>query len=179
MLLLPHPFFYMNLEGDIMDKVYIGKIVSTHGLKGEVKIISDFPFKDKAFAINNILIIDNQKYKIRTYRHHKIYDMVTLGEYNSINDVEFLLKKKVYINKTDLLLSDDEILDSDLLEFKVIINNNILGQIFEIFKASPTNKVLRIKYNDKIGLIPLNNVNIKIDKKNKTVYINEEDMVIL
>ena len=30
------------------NKVYIGKIVSTHGIKGELRIISDFEYKDKA-----------------------------------------------------------------------------------------------------------------------------------
>ena len=32
-----------------MDKIYIGKIVNTHGIKGEVRILSDFLYKDKAF----------------------------------------------------------------------------------------------------------------------------------
>ena len=34
-----------------MDKVYIGKIVSTHGIKGEIRILSDFPYKDKVFLL--------------------------------------------------------------------------------------------------------------------------------
>ena len=37
-----------------MNKVYIGKIVNTHGIKGELRILSDFPYKDKVFKINNI-----------------------------------------------------------------------------------------------------------------------------
>ena len=32
------------------DYIYIGKIVNTHGLKGEIRIISDFEFKDKVFV---------------------------------------------------------------------------------------------------------------------------------
>ena len=32
-----------------MGNIFVGKIVSTHGIKGEVKIISDFQFKDKVF----------------------------------------------------------------------------------------------------------------------------------
>ena len=36
-----------------MDKVYIGKVVNTHGIKGELRILSDFPYKDKVFKINN------------------------------------------------------------------------------------------------------------------------------
>jgi ribosomal 30S subunit maturation factor RimM len=32
-----------------MKYVLIGKIVNTHGLKGEVRILSDFKYKDKVF----------------------------------------------------------------------------------------------------------------------------------
>ena len=32
-----------------MDYVYIGKLVNTHGIKGEVRIISDFPYKERVF----------------------------------------------------------------------------------------------------------------------------------
>ena len=29
--------------------VYVGEIVNTHGIKGELRIISDFKYKDKVF----------------------------------------------------------------------------------------------------------------------------------
>ena len=32
-----------------MELVRIGKIVNTHGIKGELRILSDFEFKDKVF----------------------------------------------------------------------------------------------------------------------------------
>ena len=36
-----------------MQKVYVGKVVGTHGIKGEIRIISDFQFKDKVFVVGN------------------------------------------------------------------------------------------------------------------------------
>ena len=50
----------MNL-GDNMN-ILIGKVVSTHGIKGELKILSDFPYKDKVFIVGNKLIIDDKEY---------------------------------------------------------------------------------------------------------------------
>ena len=38
---------------------YLGKLVNTHGLRGEVKIISDFKYKDIVFKEGNIIYIDN------------------------------------------------------------------------------------------------------------------------
>lgn len=162
-----------------MEKEYVGKVVSTHGLKGEVKIISDFPFKDKIFKVGNSLIIDNENYTIKTYRHHKIYEMVTLNDYKDINEVQFLLKRKVYFEKDKLLLDDGEILDEELITFQVICKN-LTGTITEIFQASKTNKILRINLNNKEVLIPLNSPSIlKIDKQNKKLYIELIDGMML
>lgn len=162
-----------------MEKVYIGKIVSTHGIKGELKIISDFPYKNKVFKVNNYLLINDEKYLIKSYRHHKIYDMVTLNDYKDINEVQFLIKKKVYVLKESLKLNEEEILDEDLIKYEVISNKGS-GKIEEIFLASPKNKILRIKIDNHELLIPVNSPYIeKIDKKSETVYIKIIDGMIL
>ena len=36
-----------------MEKVYLGKVTATHGIKGELKIKSNFTYKEKAFRIGN------------------------------------------------------------------------------------------------------------------------------
>lgn len=161
-----------------MEKVYIGKIVNTHGIKGELRILSDFEFKEKAFKVNTEIYIDNEKHIIKSYRRHKNYDMITIDNYNNINDVLYLLKKKVYKKKNELDLSDEEILDSDLLTYKVIDKNKNCGIIKEIFLASPTNKIIRVLF-DKEVLIPINSPMIKkIDKKLKIVEVELIDGMI-
>lgn len=152
-----------------MEKVYVGKIVSTHGIKGEIKILSGFNFKDKVFKIGNKLIIDDKEYEIKSYRVHKGFDMVTLDDYNDINEVLFLMKKKVYFFKDMLGLSDNEVLDDDLLEYRVISNDGRVGEVLEVFCASPTNKVIRVKF-DKEFLVP-SAFFTKVDKENKTIYV--------
>ena len=66
-----------------MELIYIGKIVNTHGLKGEMRLISDFKYKHEIFKINNELYVNNNKYIINSYRKHKIFDMVTLSNVNT------------------------------------------------------------------------------------------------
>lgn len=152
--------------------IYIGKIVSTHSIKGELKIISDFEYKDKVFVVGNTLVINNVDYKIRTYRKHKNYDMVTLNYYKDINEVLFLLKNKVYFKEEDLKLSDEEVLDSELLEYTVESNNKENGKVLEVFFASKDNKIIRVQL-DKEYLIPYNSPMLeKIDKKNKKIIVN-------
>ena len=154
-----------------MDKVYIGKIVATHGIKGELRILSDFPFKEKVFVIGNKLIIDSKEYTIKSYRVHKNFDMVTFDDYSNINEVLFLLKKDVYFSKSDLYLEDNEILDEDLITYDVYSLDGRKGKIEEIFMASKNNKILRIIF-DKEVLVPMFSPMIKeINKKEKKLVI--------
>ena len=155
-----------------MNKVYIGKIVNTHGIKGEIRLLSDFPFKDKVFVVGNSILVDDIEYKINSYRRHKMFDMITLDGYNNINDVLFLMKKKVYFDKDKLVLSDDEILDEDLIKFKVIDEDRNIGKITEIFMASSTNKILIVEFSHEV-LIPYNSPIIKsIDKEKKEIHVS-------
>lgn len=152
-----------------MEKVYIGKIVSTHGIKGELKILSDFPYKNKVFVVDKKIIIDDKEYTIKSYRVHKNFDMVTLDDYKDINEVLFLLKKDVYVFKDSLSFNDGEILDEDLITYKVLTNTGKVGIIKEIFKASETNKIIRVLF-DKEVLIPYNFIK-KIDKDKKEIIV--------
>lgn len=154
-----------------MNLVYIGKVTSTHGIKGEIKIKSNFQFKKNVFKVGNHLIIDNCKYIIKGYRVHKGFDMVCINDYKDINEVLFLIGKKVYFDRDCLNLLDDEVLDSDLISYNVVTTNGDTGVIKEIFYASPTNKIVRV-FIDKEYLIPLNSPFIKcIDKSKKLVTI--------
>ena len=154
-----------------MEKLLVGKIVSTHGIKGEVKILSSFQFKDKVFKIGNKLIVDDILYEIKSYRVHKGFDMVTLNDYHDINEVLFLMKKYVYIDKADLEFSDNEILDEELMEFEVKTTDGRCGRVVEIFYASPTNKVMRVNVG-KEYLVPFDSPFMKeFDKKAKTILV--------
>ena len=161
-----------------MELIYIGKITSTHGIKGELKIKSNFEYKDKVFVEGNKLVIDNKEYVIRTYRRHKDFDMVTLDDYKDINEILFLINKKVYIYKDNYNMSD-VILDEDLIKYTVIINGEV-GHIKEIFFASSNNKIIRVLINNKEVLVPFNKEFVrKIDKDKKEVYIELIDGMIL
>lgn len=154
-----------------MEEIYIGKVVNTHGIKGEIRILSDFLYKEKAFKVGTNLLIDGISYQITSYRRHKNFEMVTLGGYSNINDVLFLKGKKVYKKRCDLNLLENEILDSDLIHFRVIDKNKNCGIIKEIFYASPTNKIIRVEFEKEV-LIPLASPMIKkIDPKKKEIEV--------
>ena len=76
--------------------IYIGKIVNTHGIKGEIRILSDFKYKDRVFLSNRRIYIGEERIEeiIDTYRRHKIFDMITLKGYNNINQVLKYMKNR-------------------------------------------------------------------------------------
>ena len=154
-----------------MDLVKIGKIVNTHGIKGEIRILSSFPFKEKVFVVGKEIIVDDKPYKIKRYRVHKNYDMVTLDGYSDINDVLFLMKKDVYVSKEDLSLEEDQVLDEDLIHYTVLTKEGKCGIIKEIFYASAQNKILRVQFEKEV-LIPFSSpIILKINKKEKTILV--------
>ncbi len=164
-----------------MEYIYIGKIVSTHGIKGEIKLISEFDFKDKAFRINNKIYFGKEKHEfiIKSYRKHKNYDMITLEGYNDINKVLPFMKENVYINKEDLLLDKDEYLDSSLIGLDIYNNDSYLGKIIEIFCPSPNRKVIRFNNNGRNYLVPyMQNFVKTIDLSNKKVVLYSMEGVL-
>lgn len=154
-----------------MKQIKIGKIVNTHGIKGELRLLSKFPYKDKVFIKNMPIYIDNQKEEINTYRKHKNFDMITLVGYNNINDVLKYKGKYAYINKEDLKLEKENYLDEELIGLEVIYENQKRGIITSIERYNKT-VLINIKENTKTHLIPYNKELIeKIDLPSKKIYI--------
>ena len=148
--------------------IYIGKIVNTHALKGEIKIISNFEYKEKIFKINNNLFIGASKHieQIETYRKHKNFDMIKFKGLDYIKDVLKYKGEKVYILKDELKLEENELLIEDLIGMEVFFNNKTIG-IIEEYRNDNGNKIIKVsnKY------LPYNNNFIeKINKKDKKIY---------
>ena len=154
-----------------MKYIYVGKIVNTHALKGEVRIISNFEFKNRIFKKDFVIYIGQEKYKekIETYRVHKQYDMI---KFIGIDYINYVLKYKglnVYINEEDLKLQDDELLESDYPNMELYNDDVLVGKI-QHYRNDNGNEMLRV--NDKY--IPYNkNFITKIDKKNNRIYMHD------
>lgn len=139
--------------------IYIGKYVNTHGIKGEIRIKSDFKYKDKIFFVGNTLIINNQEFIINSYRRHKEYDMISFKGITNINQIIDLKGSKVFV--FNISLDDGEYLDSTLIGFKVYMNNIYKGDVLDIKYLNNSKKILVV--NNKY--VPFELVNVNLDKK--------------
>ena len=156
-----------------MTKLYIGKIVNTHGIKGELRIKDNLTTKQKEeiFKIGSNLIIDDKAYKITSYRVHKDYDMVTFDGFNNINEVLFLKGKKVYKSKDEINLNNGDILDSELITYKVKTTDNLEGSILDVEETGNNYKILRLLINNREKLVPYHKDFVKIDSNKKEVIV--------
>ena len=157
-----------------MTLIKIGKIVNTHGIKGELRLLSKFPYKDKVFINNMKIYIDKKDIEvINTYSKHKNFDMITLKGYSNINEVLKYKGKYVYVDNNDIVLDNNKYLDEDLIGLNVIYEDNDKGIITDIERYDKT-VLFNIKGNDKEYLIPYNdNLIDKIDINDKKIYIKD------
>lgn len=160
--------------------VLLGKIVNTHGIKGELRILSDFDKKELVFknGFNVYIGPSYVKETINTYRVHKSFDMVTLIGYNNINEVLKYKGLNIYINRDDLNLNKDDYILSDLIGMNIVDDNKILGKVVDFVYNKP-NTLLVIE-GDKTFYIPLvDEYIINVDKESKQIITkNVKDLII-
>lgn len=71
----------------------VGKIVNTHGIKGEVRVISRTDFADERYKAGNTLYLFQEgkerpvELKITAHRKHKNFDLLTFEGYGNVNEV--------------------------------------------------------------------------------------------
>lgn len=158
--------------------VYVGKIVGTHGIKGEIRILSDCEVKKQIFTPNfNIYIGPNkQMHTIKSYRHHKNFEMICIDDYTNINDVLYLKNALVYAKRSDLKI--DNYLMNDLINLNVIFKEENIGKVQDILKNSGNN-LLEIQ-GEKHFYIPVCDEYIKkVDLKNKQIIVQDIEGLML
>ena len=81
-----------------MEKLFVGKIVTTHGIKGEIKILSGFQFKNKVFCVGNKLIIDDKEIRAKwlEFKENELINFITTTT-NEIKKIKDLLKAKTLL----------------------------------------------------------------------------------
>lgn len=157
-----------------MKYILIGKLVNTHGLKGEVRILSDFKYKDKVFVPGMNIYIGKDKVNevINTYRHHKIFEMITMNGYNDIDQVLKYKGDYVFVNKEDIKLGENEYLDEDIIGLNVYVNSKCLGKVRKIENHNG-NEILVVS-SEKDYLIPYNfDIILSINLEKKEILVRD------
>lgn len=161
-----------------MEKLYIGKIVGTHGLKGELKIRSVSSFSDERFkkGKNVYLIKDGDEHKMEclTHRQHKGNDLVTFKGFQDINLVERFKDYEVYGEYDQDLLDEDEYFYGDVIGCKIYDQDDQEIGVVTSIMETPRYDILVIEKNEGGRmLVPYNDAFVlKEDIYNQYIQIN-------
>src|SRR5690554_70987 len=134
----------------------VGKVVGTHGIKGELKVKADTSFD--RFKVGNILYLRKKseeiEIKITTHRKHKDFDLIRINDYNNINEVLDYVGSLIYTTRDENELDENEYYYDDIIDKKVYdLNNNNLGDVVGL-REVPQGIILEIKIKDEIKLVP-------------------------
>lgn len=157
-----------------MNNIVIGRIVNTFGIKGELKIVSNFEMAERAFKKGNKIIINNKEHIITNVRFHHHNYLIQIDNIKDINMVTYLIGAKVSINRSELNLRDNEYLMCELEGYTLYNNDCEIGKVEEvnINKVNPL-----IKINGRY--IPLHNNFIKkVDTTNRIIICQNIDELI-
>lgn len=151
------------------EMIYIGKTVSTFGIKGELKVISDFEYCDKAYKVGNKVLINNIEHVISGIRYHKNYVLLKIDNLNNINDILKYVGFNIYIKRLDLNLSKDEFLYKDLINSEVIDEDDTkLGKIIEVVNG--INVLIKVKGTKEFYIPLIDNYVKRFDLEKKILY---------
>lgn len=155
----------------------IGKIINTHGVRGEVKVkrISDF---EERFTVGETVYLNHETelipLEIATYRNHKGFDLLKFEGFNNINDVEKYKNSLLQIKEEQLTeLENHEFYYHEIIGCEVFtMQNELIGKIKEVL-APGANDVWVVEQKDKKdALIPyIEQVVKEVDIRNKKVLI--------
>lgn len=136
------------------DYILVGKIINSFGIKGELKVVSDFEYKERIFKENFTIYIGEEKIAeiISNNRLHKTYNLITLKSYTNINEILKYKGSNIYILRKDLILNDNEFLLKDLIGCQVY-DDKELGVVID-YEKTVNNILLKVK-GEKVFYIPL------------------------
>ncbi|MHA6251318.1 ribosome maturation factor RimM [Oceanobacillus sp. CAU 1775] len=155
----------------------IGKIVNTHGIRGEVKVkrITDF---EERFNVGETVYIESDgkhlPLVISAHRVHKGFDLLYFEGYNNINDVEKYKGSYLKIREDQLTdLDENEFYYYEIIGCEVFTSSGEkLGKVKEILAPGANDVWVVERKGMKDALIPY------IDQVVKDININDKRIVI-
>lgn len=170
-----HPFS----KGNRMEYISIGRIVNTHGIKGELKVESWSDFDEERYEKGNrVYIYHDGKYipfTVSSFRFHKNHTLVTLSEIHDINEAEIYKNDEICIDSNDRgELPEGEYYQDDLIGMKAVSEDGEeLGTITDVEETFGTQNHLRIAGKTKDILVPYVPAFVKdVDEKEGIVTIH-------
>ncbi len=152
----------------------VGKIITTHGINGEVKVKSETNFP--RFNSQSKLYLEKEKQMIpihiNSHRIHQGIDLITFNDYKNINDVIPYIGCSIYTEHLSEELKENEYYYEDLIGLNTYNEeNHLIGIVNDIIEV-PQGIILEIKREKDLKLIPF------VDEFIKEISLDEKKIII-
>lgn len=158
------------------DFLLIAKIKSASGNDGSFGIDSFSDFPERFFRLTSVYIDvfgEKKEFVVEKVFEEKSKIFLKLRNFDSIDDIEFLIGKDIYISEYDAVeLNENTYFIHDLLNSSVYFNSEFFGELKEVISL-PANDVYVVHNSEgKEFLIPaVKNFIERFDAVNKRLYL--------
>lgn len=153
-------------------RISVAEIVTTHGVRGNLKVksLSDY---DKRFENGAKLLIGDEEVTVESSFGQKGLKVIKFEEYDDINDVLKFVGKDITIEDSDLgKLDDDEYYVFSLIGLEVKSQGQTVGEITDVITGVYPNDVYVIKTDKDEIYFPALNANVKnVDIENGFIEV--------
>lgn len=160
-----------------MDYIQIGKIINTHGIKGQVKA---YPLTDdiKRFSSLKTVYLGDSKIKVRVeeVKYHKNMVILKFEEFNNINEILSYKDDFIYIDEKDKIdLPEGCFFIFDIIDCLVFdIKGKKIGVVTQVIQSASNDVyVVEDARNNKEYMIPaVKEFIVHVDIHNKKIVID-------
>lgn len=161
----------------------VGKVVNTHGVKGEVRVISITDFKEERYKKGNKLFLFNGENSpieliVASHRQHKSFDLLSFEGYGSLNDVEFMKGMTLKVPESQLgELPEGEYYFYEIIGCTVLTTvGEQLGKVTEVLTPGANDVwVVKTSENQEVYIPYIDQVVKEVNVKEKVITIELMD----
>ena len=140
------------------EKLRVGVICATHGLRGEVKVFPTTDDPSRFKKIKEVYLVKNHAERlltIKSVRFFKQYVMLSFAGFERIEDVEPIVKGELYVTRDNATpLGENEYYIADLIGMDVFDEEGaLIGVVREVLQTG-ANDVYVIACPDRELLLP-------------------------
>lgn len=150
-----------------LDFLEAGEIVTTHGVRGEMKVM---PWSDGPEFLTGFrrVCIDGTEYKVQVCRIQKSCNLLKLDGINSIEDAQKLRGKTVVVYREDA--PKDLIFAAELMGVEVFSDGMCIGKVTDVLDY-PGNKVYEVQGAHTYLIPAVKQFVHDIDLENNTMHV--------
>ncbi len=150
---------------------WVGRLVNTHGIKGEVRVLTSSVEPEVTFKPGTIVKIKDEEFTIKSIRFHKNFTLLMFEGIDNINQIEHLKGEKIYSEETTL--NEDEFYLKETIGFEVHMNNEVIGNIIGYIDIGPyDNYVVKLKNNKETNFPILDQYVKETDIEKKRIIVD-------